>query len=116
MAVDIADHSVGKIPGGSILVSESEDMVHGVGVDLAIASSVLGCMVRVKKMLGCGSQGIVYGELAVGGVFIGRCGWGWHVGMLCVSWAEADLVSVMIALGSKLVIELLQLWTVPKLL
>ena len=36
--------------------------------------------------------------------------------MLSVSWAEADLVSVMIALGSKFVIELLQLWTVPKLL
>ena len=51
-----------------------------------------------------------------GVVFIGRCGWGWHVGMLCVSWVEADLVSVMIALASKLVIELLQLWTVPKLL
>ena len=56
MAVDIVDQSVGKIPsvGGSILVSESEDMVHGVGVDLAIASSVLGCMVRVRRMLGCG--------------------------------------------------------------
>ena len=51
-----------------------------------------------------------------GGVFIGRCGWGWHLDMLCVSWAEADLVSVKIALGSKLVIKLLQLWTVPKLL
>ena len=51
-----------------------------------------------------------------GGVFIGRCGWGWHVDMLCVSWAEADLVSVKTALGSKLVIKLLQLWTVPKLL
>ena len=69
MAVDIVDQSVGKIPSvvGSILVSESEDMVHGVGVDLAIASSVLRCMVRVRRMLGCGSQGIVYGELAVGG-------------------------------------------------
>ena len=117
--MDIVDQSVGKIPSvvGSILVSESEDMVHGVGVDLAIASSVLGCMVRVRRMLGCGSRGIVYGELAVvGGGFISRCGWGWHVGMLSVNWAEADLVSVMIALGSKLVIELLQLWTVPKLL
>ena len=51
-----------------------------------------------------------------GGVFIGRCGWGWHVGMLSVSWAEAGLVSVIIALGSELVVELLQLWTVPKLL
>ena len=72
MAVDIVDHSVGKIPsvGGSILVSESEDMVHGVGVDLAIASSVLGCMVRVRRMLGCDSPGIVYGRVAVGGWYL----------------------------------------------
>ena len=69
MAVDIVDQSVGKIPsvGGSILVSESEDMVHGVGVDLAIANSVHGCMVHVKRMLGYGSPGIVHGELAVWG-------------------------------------------------
>ena len=36
--------------------------------------------------------------------------------MLSVSWAEAGLVSVIIGLGSELVVELLQLWTVPKLL
>ena len=61
MAVDIVDQSVGKIPsvGGSILVSESEDMVHGVGVDLAIASSVHGCIFHVKRVVGYGSPGIV---------------------------------------------------------
>ena len=67
-------------------------------------------------MLGCGSQGIVYGELAVGRGIYRQVWLGLHVDMLCVSWAEADLVSVKIALGSKLVIKLLQLWTVPKLL
>ena len=82
MAVDIVDHSVGKIPsvGGSILVSESEDMVHGVGVGLAIANSVHGCMVHVKRMLGCGSPGIVYGELAVWGKGIYRQVW---LGVAC---------------------------------
>ena len=58
----------------------------------------------------------VWGVGCGDGVFIGRCGWGWHVGMLSVSWAEAGLVSVIIALGSELVVELLHLWTVPKLL
>ena len=67
MAVDIVDHSVGKIPsvGGSILVSESGGMMYGVGVDLAIANSVHGCMVHVKRMLGYGSPGIVDVRLAV---------------------------------------------------
>ena len=52
---------MGKIPSvdGSILVSESGGMVYGVGVDLAIANSVHGCMVHVKRMLGYEGQGIV---------------------------------------------------------
>ena len=67
--VNIVDQSVGKIPSvdGSILVSESGDMVYGVGVDLAIANSVHCCVVHVKRMLGYGSPGIVHGELAVWG-------------------------------------------------
>ena len=67
--VNIVDQSVSKIPSvdGSILVSESGGMVYGVGVDLAIANSVHGCMVHVKRMLGYGSPGIVHGELAVWG-------------------------------------------------
>ena len=67
--VSIVDQSVGKIPSvdGSIRVSESTDMVYGVGADLAIANSVHGCVVHVKRMLGYGSPGIVRGELAVWG-------------------------------------------------
>ena len=56
------------------------------------------------------------GGWLLGWVFIGRCGWGWHVGMLSVNWAEAGLVSVIIALGSEMVVELLHLWIVPKML
>ena len=65
--VNIVDQSGGKIPsvGGSILVSESGGMMYGVGVDLAIANSVHGCMVHVKRMLGYGSPGIVDVRLAV---------------------------------------------------
>ena len=64
---NIVDQSGGMIPsvGGSILVSESGGMMYGVGVDLAIANSVHGCMVHVKRMLGYGSPGIVYARLAV---------------------------------------------------
>ena len=51
----------------SIQVTKSGGEVCGVGVDLAIASSVLGCIFHVERVLGYGSPGIVYARLAAVG-------------------------------------------------
>ena len=73
MAVSIVGHTVGGTSpvGSSILVPASGGVEHAVErmwsveVDLAIANSVFGCTVLVRRMLGCESQGIVHGKLAV---------------------------------------------------
>ena len=73
MAVGIVGRTVGGTSPveNSILVPASGgvkyavDRMWEVEVDLAIASSVFGCTVLVKRMFGCGSQGVVHGNLIV---------------------------------------------------